>query len=450
MTRRRNPRFTRRQVLASMGVGAAVAPFVPLLESAAGGPEKPPKRLVVVFTPHGTIKENWRPTGSSTDFTLSPILQPLQPFKDRLVVIEGLDIKPQPPFGGPHTVGPAYLFTGSRMLEGDTFKHPASGGYHGWGSSISIDQACAQVLSADALLPSLEVGVQTNPNDHPGGRISYAGPNLPLAPEPDPARLFQSLFGEQNLSLAEQERLREERLAVIDVVKPQLDALTGKVNTIDAQKIESHLAAIELIEKKVSALYDCDEPELGPPLNPYDYALTEVISGQQIDLLVEAMSCGLTNVATIMYRLGENDNQAYPFLPGPHANDEHHLATHAPDNDHEAKAMLTGIYTWYSTQLALLAQKLDAIVEPDGSTMLDNTLIVWGSEIAKGNTHAWEDMSFLLIGGGGGSIIGNRYHRFGGLPHNRLLVTVANAMGLEVQTFGDLDPDGGILPGILA
>src|SRR5688572_27029365 len=80
---RRNLRFTRRHLLSAMGVSAAVAPFVPLLESAAGGPEAAPKRLVLVFSPHGTIKDNWRPIGSETNFALSPILQPLQPYKDR-------------------------------------------------------------------------------------------------------------------------------------------------------------------------------------------------------------------------------------------------------------------------------------------------------------------------------------------------------------------------------
>jgi hypothetical protein len=262
--------------------------------------------------------------------------------------------------------------------------------------------------------------------------------------------MFQSLFGEENLSLAEQEKLRQERLAVIDVVKPELDTLTQKVNAADKLKIEAHLAGIELVEKKVAALYDCDEPDLGTIHNPYDFAMMEAISHQQIDMLVEAMACGLTNVASIMYRVGENDAQPYPFLPGPMSGTEHHLTTHAPDDDEQSKAMLTGIYTWYSTQLARLAQKLDEITDPQGGTMLDNTLIVWGSEIAKGNTHSWEDMSFLLLGGAGGTIIGDKYHQFGGLPHNRLLVTVANAMGLDVQTFGDLDDVGGILPGILA
>ena len=446
MAFRRNPRFTRRQVLTGMGVSAAVAPFVPLLESAAGGGEQAPKRLILFFQPHGTIKAHWRPTGSPDDPVLSPILSPLQAFKNRLNIIEGLDIIPQEPFGGPHTVGPAYLFTGSRMLKGNEFQHQSSGGPHGWGSSISIEQAVA--AEQDTLLPSLEFGVQTG-GGHPGSRISYLGPGQPLAPERDPQIMFESLFGDSNLDLAEQQRLQTERLAVIDMVKPELDALQSKVSQNDRLKIEAHLAGIEQIENKVSTLYQCDDVDVSIEHDPNDFAAMEGISTQQIDMMVEAMACGLTNVASIMYRRGENDAQPYPFLPGIDPNEEHHLSTHEWESDPVKEAMLVEIYTWYATQLAYLAQKLDSIDDPQGGTMLDNSLIVWGTEIAKGNTHEWNNMPFVLLGGAGGSVVGNKYFDFGGQPHNRLLTTIGQAMGLDIQSFGDLDPVGGNLPELL-
>ncbi|MCH9688116.1 MAG: DUF1552 domain-containing protein, partial [Deltaproteobacteria bacterium] len=172
------PRFSRRQMLRGLGLSAAAAPFVPLLESVAGEVQAPPKRLLMFFHPHGTIRENWLPTGGVKDFELPSILAPLQAYREHLVVVDGLQIYPSGPPGGMHTVGPAYLFTGSPMLAGDDFMHPNSGGPHGWGSHASIDQAVADHIGTSTPFRSLELGVQVG-NNHPGSRISYQGPGLP-------------------------------------------------------------------------------------------------------------------------------------------------------------------------------------------------------------------------------------------------------------------------------
>ena len=129
MRRRANKFFSRRQFLAGLGISAAAAPFVPLLESAAGGSEAPPKRFVVLFHPHGVIREHWLPTGTETDFTLPSILAPLSAVQSRIAVVDGLAVKPTGIAGGPHTVGPSWVFTASPMLEGNDFDHgccPAS------------------------------------------------------------------------------------------------------------------------------------------------------------------------------------------------------------------------------------------------------------------------------------------------------------------------------------
>lgn len=446
MTNRYNPLFSRRRMLEAMGVSAALAPFVPLLRSAKGGEEAAPKRFITFFTPHGTIYENWLPTGTVDDWELSPILAALAPVKDRTIVVDGLDIVASGPPGGPHTVGPAYLFTGSPMLEGDEFEHQTSGGPHGWGSSISVDQAIAEVVGASTPFKSLELGVQ-NGGAHPGARISYAGPGQPLAPEPNPQATFNKLFGGQNQSVEAKAKLKADRLRVVDLVKDELDALEGKVNQSDRLKIEAHIAGINQIEDWVNAEYDCGEFDLGPVPAPYDLAQTDVLMQQQIDLLVEAMACGVTNVGSLMLRVGENDNFAYPFL-----GDEqlHHSTTHAADSDAEARAWMTNVYAWYAEMLAHLALRLDGIEDPQGGTMLDNTIIVWGTEIAKGNTHSWQDMPFVVVGGGGGSLVTDRFLRYGGQNHCRLLVSLCNAMGLDVTTFGGFDDGAGPLTEMLA
>lgn len=445
MTFRFNPRFSRRKMLQTMGVSAAAAPFVPLLQSAKGGPEAAPKRFITFFSPHGTIKENWVPTGDTNNFTLSPILSPLAPVQDRVVVIEGLDIVVSGPPGGPHTVGPAYLFTGSPMEEGNEFQHQSSGGPHGWGSSASVEQVIANQIGMSTPFKSLELGVQTG-GAHPGSRISYAGPGQPLAPQANPAAVFDQLFAGANTDAETKAKLKAERLRVVDIVKGELDALQGKVNQADKLKIEAHLAGIEQIEDWVNAEYDCTAFELGevPPFN--DFAEADVLAHQQVDLLVEAMACGITNVGSLMIRRGENDNFPYPFL-----GDEqlHHTTTHAAPDDAEARAWMTEVYTWYAEILAYLAMRLDAIEDPEGGTMLDNTLILWGTEIARGYDHGWDDMPFVLVGGGGGSVQTGRYHQFSGNNHCQLLTACCNAMDLDVTEFGGFDDGTGPLPGIL-
>lgn len=447
MTFRFNPRFSRRKLLQTMGVSAAAAPFVPLLRSAKGGPEPAPKRFITFFTPHGTIKENWTPTGTVNNFELSPILSPLEPVKDRTVVIEGLDIKvdPESPLGGPHTTGPAYLFTGSPMMDGNEFQHQSSGGPHGWGSSISIDQAVANVIGKDTAFGSLELGLQTG-GAHPGSRISYAGAGQPLAPESNPAAVFDQLFGGAGTDAETKAKIKAERLKVVDIVKSELDSLQSKVNQSDKLKIDAHLAGVDQIETWLNAEYDCGEFGIGTVPPPNDYAQADTLIDQQIDILVEAMACGITNVGSLMIRRGENDNFPYPFLEDEQL---HHGMTHAGSGDMVARAWMTTVYNWYAQKLAYLATRLDAIEDPEGGTMLDNTVILWGSEIARGNDHGWDDMPFVMVGGGGGAVRTERYHSFAGENHCQLLVACCNAMGVDVNAFGGFDDGSGPLAGIL-
>ncbi len=441
------PRFRRRRFLEALGISAAVTPFLPLLESAAGGVEQPPKRLILLFHPHGVIRENWLPVGGESDFVLPSILEPLEPYREHLTVIDGLQINPSGPPGGPHTVGPAYLFTGSPMLEGNDFMHPSSGGPHGWGSHQSIEQAVADVIGTQTPFRSLELGVQVGGN-HPGSRISYLEPGFPLAPEPNPHAVFQNIFGDVGVDTETAAKLKAERLSVIDTIKPQLDTIHGQVSTIDQMKIDAHIEGIRQMEQALSAEYVCQAPVLGEEVpNPNNnFEQMQTLSRQQIDLLVDSLACGVTNVASLMYRRGENDDFAYPHLG---IIDSHHMTSHAGDSDVEARATMTEIYRWYAEEAAYLAHRLRGITEPDGSTMLDNTLIVWGTEVAKGNNHEWLNMPFVLLGTAGGRVPGNRFLSYPGQNHCRLLTSIGNAMGLDIDGFGGFDDGSGPLPGLV-
>ena len=160
--------------------------------------------------------------------------------------------------------------------------------------------------------------------------------------------------------------------------------------------------------------------------------------------MVESFACQATNVASFMMRVGENDNRPYPNLG---ILDPHHTTTHASDTDAPARAQMTQIYTWYAEQLAEIARRLDAIPEGDG-TVLDNTLIFWGTEIAKGNNHSWNDFPFVLLGGSS-LLKGNQYLSYSGENHCMLLTALGRAMGLNINEFGTFDDGSGPLSEIL-
>ncbi len=426
----------RRRFLQSLGVSAAVAPFVPMLESEAGGPENL-TRFLLFYTPHGTVHEHWAPDEApGTPFALKKILQPLAPHQDYLNIIGGLDMKPEGPPGGMHTVGPAYVSTGSPMLKGTQFEHQAVGTPHGWNSGPSIDQAIADHIGNASAFKSIRLGVQGGGGLHPGGVISYRGPNEPLPPQNNPQAVFSSLFSDAGIDPTLAEKIRQDRLSIIDTIKPELESLQPKVSKADTFKIDAHLEGIREIEQRLSTTYECSEPNLGDVYPIYDYDATAELTTQQIQLLTTAFGCGATRVASLMMRRGENDNAPYPNLG---ILDSHHNTSHLQDE--ASQETLSDIYQWYASQLAEIVQRLRDIPEGDGS-VFDNTVIAWVTEISVGWNHSMQNMPFVVLGGPN-VIRGNQYLRYDGENHCRLLTALGLAMGLDIDGFGGFDDGSG-------
>ena len=187
---RRN--FLRRNFLKGIGVGAAAAPLLPLFEAHAGESEFP-RRLILLFSPNGTLYENWAPTGSETDFELGPILAPLEDHKDQLVILDDVKRSNQGA-GGAHQRGIAALWSGSEILEGTLFPDQNSGEFSGWGGGITVDQYLANAQGDETLYKSLEFGAFTGAPDLLS-RMCYAGSNAPLPPENNPVAMFDRVFG---------------------------------------------------------------------------------------------------------------------------------------------------------------------------------------------------------------------------------------------------------------
>jgi hypothetical protein len=442
---RRNPRVSRRALLAGLGASAALTPLRPLLE--ARGADAAPVRLIFWFTPHGTVYDNWKPTGGQSDFALSPILKPLEPFRSKINVLDGLKIQADG-VGAPHTKGPPLLWTASPLNADMTFTRPdGSGGmYYGWNSAASLDQVILDKLDPATPYRSLEFGVRSGGN-HPGSRMIYTASAAPLAPETNPWAAFKRLIGDIGKNTDELARIKAERKSVLDVLAGELSGLQARVSAADKKKIDAHLDAVREIELRLqNSTISCQGPVLGNEVDSNKSSNTPVVMDAMISLMASSLSCGLTHFASMQYRVGENDGgYLYDWLGITDL--EHHLMTHEPDSNMTARGELTKIYTWYTQMFAKLLAKLDAVPEGNG-TLLDNSLVVWGSELGKGNSHSFEKVPFVVAGGAGGKLKTGRFLQFNGVEHNRLLVSVAQLMGVpEMTQFGGTDTKSGGLSG---
>jgi hypothetical protein len=435
------PLLHRRQILRGLGLGA-LSPFVPLL-NAQGLEAVVPRRIVLFYTPHGTIYDNWKPTGTTTSFTLGPILKPLAPFQAKINVLDGLQITHSAVRAPSHTEGIGLAWTGSNLSSGSAFNFQ---GYpFDWVDGPSVDQVIAQSVGSATTFPHLELGVNSGSNA-PNNRMIYSAARQPVQPETSPARAFTRLFanfsGGGTMPDPAADRLRAEKKSVLDLVSGQLARIRPMVSTADQLKIDAHANAIREIETRLvstGGTISCMKPAAPP--NPSD---VPGLLTTQLDVLAAALACNLTQVASLQLKVGDNDNNPYPWLG---VNDGHHPLSHSGDGDLVAKDKLTKIYTWYADRFAYFLGKLDAIPEGNG-TVLDNTLVVWSSEIGKGNNHSFSKLPVVLAGGAAGKVTTGRYLVYDNVPHNRLLVAMCHAMGLDqVQKFGSTDQGMGSLNG---
>lgn len=438
----RSPTISRRAFLSSLGAAAALSPFVPLLPSRAQE-MPPPKRLLLLFTANGTIPEEWKPDGGERDFSLRRILTPLEALREDLVIVNGMRINSRGPGDG-HQRGMAQLWTGAEILPGDKFNLGESEEKVGWGGGISLDQFVAERIGGETAFRSLEFGVQTGGADI-WSRMCYAGPDEPIPPEDDPYKMHDRLFADVGKDLAELERIRAQQKSVIDVVRTDLQGLESRVAPEDTRKIEAHLEAIRAIERRLDlSVPNCEVPDIGSQIEIDRNDNFPEILRLQMDLAVMALACDSTRVASIQASRSVS-NTKYGWLG---IDRGHHGMSHDGDENTDTTEKLVQINIWLAEQVRYLLDRMKAIPEGDG-TLLDNTLVIWGNELAKGNSHSRHPVPFVLAGSAGGALETGRFIDVEDVDHNRLLVSACRAMGLEdVDTFGNTDQGSGPLIGL--
>jgi hypothetical protein len=426
-------RLTRRQLLERLGIGSAVLPFLGNLPSLAAAAAGPKQRLVIVFSPDGTVKNNFWPEGegSFADRELPPILQPLSAFKDRLLTLKGVHNKVRGDGDG-HMRGIGCLLTGIELFPGNIQgggETPA-----GWASGRSIDQEIRGFLQGRpetaTRFGSLEYGVLVPNRADTWTRMVYAGPNKPVTPIDDPYQMFDKLYG--------QSRDRESLKSVLDGLHEDLAAVAAALPVEDRRILEEHAELVRGFEQELAAHREVVShavPTLEQGILEENDHMPRV-SRMQIELLVASLAADFTRVATLQY----TNSVGQPRMTWLGIDEGQHGLSHEPNSNVAAQEKLTKINTWYAGEIAHLAQRLAETPEPGGSgSLLDHTTILWTNELGEGNSHSHEDIPWVLVGGGLGFRTG-RAVQFPGVPHNRLLISLARAMGHEsLASFGNPD-----------
>ncbi len=421
----------RRDFLRSLGLSAAALPLLGGLSSlgAAEPPVARRQRVVFVFSPNGVVPPAFWPDEEGANFRLKPILRPFEPFKDRLLTLQGVNNRVRGD-GDAHMRGMSCLLTGIELFPGNIMG--GGGAPAGWASGPSVDQVLRTHLQADPAtrtrLGSLEIGVAVGNRADPWTRWSYAGANQPVAPVSSPYDLFDKLYG----SMKEGENLG----SVLDGLKDDIAKVANAVDKGDRALLDQHATALRELERGLqesrthAALRVPTPPVAGVPL---DNDSIPQITRMQTELLISAFQNDMARVCTFQFT--NSVGQARMKWIG--IEEGHHSLSHDPDLNTGSVEKLTRINIWFAEQIAFLAKRLQETPEPGGKgSMLDNTTIVWTNELGKGNSHTHEDIPWVLIGGGLGFRTG-RALKFKKEPHNRLLMAIAKGFGHPMKTFGN-------------
>ena len=424
------------------GTGAAVAlplldAMAPALTAFAKTPAAPVRRLGVVYVPNGMIMPAWTPPAEGP-LDLSPVLQPLAPFKDRMLVFSGLD--------GVQNRGGTHTTAATRFLTGVVGTRTAQGIEAG----TSIDQIAAQQFGQDTQLASLElaldrldlVGTCDNTTCAFINSLSWTSPTTQAPAEDNPRVVFERLFGDSGTTDPAERKLRLRRSrSILDSLLDSLSDLEQEIGSGDRSRLDEYLTAVRDVERRIQnaeAQSEMDLPLVEQPGGiPADYA---EYCALMCDLQVLAYQTDLTRVATFM--LGrEYSGRTYPQIGIAEA---HHPLSHHQD-DPEKKALLAKLNAYHAALFASYLEKLRRTPDGDGS-LLDHTLLLYGAGMADGNSHDSQNLPLMLIGSRDPfHFRGGRHLRYEHEPAASLLVTVLDKLGVPVERIansrGPLDLD---------
>jgi Protein of unknown function (DUF1552) len=427
--------LSRRTMLRGMGVAVSL----PLLDSMlpaqtplAKTAAKPLVRLGFVYLPHGANMDQWTPGTDGAGFEFSPILKALEPLRDYVNVISGLGHKAADTTAV-HSLSPTTWLSGVRPK-------PTQGvdAYAG----VTADQIAARQIGQDSLLPSLELATEDNSAligacDRDYGCIymntlSWRTPTTPLPMEINPRKVFERLFGSGGTAEERAARIQEDR-SILDQITQDAGALQRTLGAKDQAMLQDYLESVREIERRIQKAGQQTDSYSALPEAPVGipYAFEEHIN-LMYDLLALAYQTNITRVFTFMVAR-EESNKTYPQI-GVH--DGHHATSHH-QNKPEKLEKLVKIQHYHIGLFARFLEKLKSTPDGDGS-LLDHSLLLYGSNMSNSNIHNHFPLPNLLVGGGAGTLKGGRHLRYEDhTPMTNLLVSALDKAGIRQETLGD-------------
>lgn len=443
------PQLSRRTLLRGLGLAVgvplldAMGPIGRATAASLGSKDEIPVRMVAVFFPNGVIVPDWFPKGEGKDWQLGRSLDSLKTHQQKLNVISGLALdngRAKSDGAGDHARASSTFLTAARPVK--TASNIRVG--------ISVDQIAAQQLNGKTKLASIELGLVDSRNAGScdsgyscaySSNISWRSPETPMAKETIPRMAFERLFGNGDDSgRAERDFYRK---SILDMVAADAKKLMGQLGTTDQRKMDEYFTSVRELEQRIEATEKADaaaRPDMAiPEGRPSEF---EEHARLMFDLMVLGFQTDSTRVATMMLD-NAGGNRAYKAVG---VNDGHHQLSHHR-NDEASIAKLQKIDTYIAQQFAYFLDKMDSVVEANGRTLLDNSIVLYGSGLSDGNRHRHEDLPVILAGGGGGAIETGRHLKLAGeTPMANLFMSMLDVVGTPVESIGD---STGRLPGLV-
>jgi hypothetical protein len=433
ITKRRLPRRT---FLRSVGATLAL----PLLDSMipartllAQTAAKPLPRLGFVYVPHGAIMDKWTPAAVGGGFEFTPILKPLEPFRDYVNVVSGLGHRAADTTAV-HSLSPTTWLSGVRPK--------ATQGVDAF-AGVTADQVAAQLIGQDNPLPSMELATE----DHSGligscdrdygciymNTLSWRTPETPLPMEINPRKVFERMFGQGGSPSERLARIQEDR-SILDAITKEASALQLQLGPSDRQTMNQYLENVREIERRIQrAEKSQGDADLQLPARPagvpFDF---EEHVALMYELMALSYQANITRVITFMVSR-EVSNRTYTQVG---VTDGHHAISHH-QNRAEKMAKNVLIQTFNVNQFKGFLEKLKAMPDGDGS-LLDHTLLLYGSNMSNSNAHDHYPLPNLVVGGAAGKMKGGRHLKYADhTPMTNLLVTMLDKVGVRQESIGD-------------
>jgi hypothetical protein len=424
--------LSRRTVLRGMGASVGL-PFlsamVPAGVALANTAAAPKPRMAFIYFPHGAVMDKWTPKTEGSLADLPQILKPLDPYKKYLTVISGLENKSA-------IAAPVHAITPGTWLScvPPRISHEPYGG-------ITVDQVAAKHIGQDTPMPSLEIGTEEQGGEGScdrnygcsyGKTISFRDPSTPLPMEHNPRKLFQQLFGAGDTA-EERALLSRESVSVIDLVRSDAQDLSKTLGPADRAALDDYLGTVREIERRVQKIAARDLSKLNLPDAPSGIPSNfDEHMGLMFDMMALAFQANLTRVISFMMA-AEVSNQPYNFIG---ISDAFHPLSHHQNNPQKLDR-LARVQTFHTQMFAKFVKKLTEMPDGEGS-MLDNSVLLFGSNMSNSNLHDHFPLPTAIVGGGAGKLKGNQHLRYPDrTPIANMHVALLNRAGVPTEKFGD-------------